>query len=59
MRSEDERREIMYDVILIMVAIMATVGFLIMLVSIAFSDTQTYKAIDQKIAKLIKGGKGE
>ena len=49
----------MYDVILIMVAIMATVGFLIMLVSIAFSDTQTYKAIDQKIAKLIKGGKGE
>lgn len=48
----------MYDVILIMVAIMATVGFLIMLVSMAFSDTQTWKAIDQKIAQLIKGEGG-
>lgn len=48
----------MYDVILIMVVIMMTVGFLVMLVSFAFSDTQTYKAIDRKIAQLIKGEGG-
>lgn len=38
---------------------MITVGFLIMLLSLAFSDTQTYKAIDQKIARLIKDEKSE
>lgn len=30
-----------------------------MLLSLAFSDTQTYKAIDQKIARLIKDEKSE
>lgn len=48
----------MYDVILIMVTIMITAGFLVLFVSLAFSDTQTYKAIDQKIAQLIKGEGG-
>ncbi len=48
----------MNNVILIIALIMITAGFLILLLSLAFSDTQTYKAIDQKIAQLIKGGEG-
>lgn len=48
----------MTNVILTIILIMIAIGTFILFLSLAFSDTQTYEAIDQKIAQLIKGEGG-
>lgn len=45
----------MKDLIIAMFGIAFSIMLFGVVITIAFSETETYKAIDEKIAKLIKG----
>lgn len=50
-----ERSRGMKDLIIAMFGIAFSIMLFGVVITIAFSETETYKAIDEKIAKLIKG----
>ena len=46
----------MTDFIILLICIFAFIFFIGIMLSAAFGDTETFRAIDERIARLIRGG---